>query len=84
MKDWGFVVLENGSKFFYLVLWYLKFGEYSDEDDDGEDGENLLGCIVVDWGGDDFVVGFLLVFLFGSMCMWYLLFVVVVVYEVVM
>lgn len=53
LKDWGAVVLENGSKLSHLASWHMKAGEYSEEEEDGEDGENLPGRVAADWGGED-------------------------------
>lgn len=53
LKDWDAVVQENCSKGSPLAVWHSKPGEYSDGEDDFEDGENLPGRIAADWGGDD-------------------------------
>lgn len=66
LKDWGSVVLENGSKLSHLTSWHVKCTAFSDDEDDG-DGEKLPGRVAADWGGEESRPGSLPRSIAGSM-----------------
>ncbi|KAG0591822.1 hypothetical protein KC19_1G204700 [Ceratodon purpureus] len=72
LKDWGSVVLENGSKLSHLSSWHVKCADYYSDDEDDADGEKLPGRIAADWGGEDSRPGSVPGSVAGSMRMRYL------------